>query len=199
MASQFVFKDARGYVHPSDILPFVLERTAVHAPSRVVVSLHKFTTTQVEWVRSGGSVAPQGAANFSANVTCGEQSDTWLACPLPDQAVDSRVPSRGSVIHQAYSAQGFEIVSGATDVAGLVMDLITCMKSHWQQFDRRDGTPVTRRLDVKVPLPVPTGLTVLGRCQARPLSQTWTFRAPEMPGFELAIVAMLLTKRLDRA
>jgi len=199
MSDRFAFKDGRAYVHLSDILPHVVDRFASTRPSRIVIDLHQPTVCQVQWVRRGpGESLAQDTATLTAKVYQGDVCQTWDARPVPADRVVDRVMSQRCVVEERYFDQGFDMVSMATDRSTFVLDLISCMKAHWRQFYQQAGAPLTRRAEVMCPLVLPTGHTVQGRLRKRRTRvQSWHFSAPSAPGFDLAIVGMLLDAGLN--
>lgn len=192
MQAQFSLKDGRGYVHSSDIMAYVLQRFGVLAPDKIVIDFFRPTVSEVELVLRDkrADYAADGAV-FAVKVIYGQTLEVYSALPLACQPILERVESSHCVVAEAYAAQAMEVTSSARKVSDFFMDLNTCLKRHWKDYSYQNRIPLIRRMELRLPFQVPTGVLIVGKFQKLKLgAQAWHFNAPAVPDFEFSVIGL---------
>lgn len=192
MAPQFPLKDGREYVHSSDILAFALRFFSAMKPDKIVVDFLKPTTSKVHLVLQETPVDPAvDGAFFTVKVVQGQALHVYRALPLTGQAIDESVDSHQCVASEKYSPTAIEVTSSAQTVADFFNDLNWCMKNHWHAYNHQNRALLVRRMELRMPFSVPTGVSIKGEFKKLKLgAQAWHFTAPTLPEFDFSVIGL---------
>lgn len=192
MTPQFPLKDGREYVHSSDILAYAMRLFGAMKPDKIVLDYLKPTTSRVHLVLQETPVDPTGdGAFFTVKVVNGQALHAYRALPVTGQAIEERMESRHCVAFEDYSPTSMEVTSTAQTDADFFNDLNSCMKHHWHAYNHQNRALLVRRMELRMPFSVPTGVAIQGEFKKLKLgAQAWHFTAPTLPEFDFSVIGL---------
>lgn len=192
MESQFSFRDDRDYIHNADLMAFVLRRFGTQALDKIVIDFLKPTSTVVDMVLRDHNVdTATDDAVFTVKLMRGHVLQVYSALPQASQPIVERVVSDNSAVSATYTPQTMEVTSPARTASDFFLDLNNCMKKHWKDYNHQNRALMMRRMSLRLPFQVPTGVPLSGKYRKLKLgAQAWDFNAATLPGFEFSVVGL---------